>query len=162
VVHDTKSGEVRADSAGLIDRAACSLAAISPGAGAKGYAAVLSGGPGQLWVIGDSTLAELNPVTGHTRRTVRLGELPGDGGGTWPVHVASLQPVPGKKALYAKAGGRFWRVDTRTLAATDLGLTGFDLVHHVARWRSCAQPGGAAASLDPMTAATFRNPGHRD
>lgn len=167
VVHDTKSGEIRVSSAGLIDRAACSLAAVSPGVvvvgswifggtgsgsapqsegtvfaydvvrdrvlwerkpvpGAKGYAAVLSGGPGQLWVIGDSTLAELNPVTGHTRRTVRLGE-PAGGGGTWPVHVASLQPVPEKKALYAKAGGRFWCVDTRTLAATDLGLTGFGL-----------------------------------
>ncbi|HEX6686940.1 MAG TPA: hypothetical protein VF062_29515 [Candidatus Limnocylindrales bacterium] len=72
------------------------------------------------------TLAELDPVTGHTRRTVRLGE-PTSGGGTWPAFVASLQAAPGKKALYAKAGGRFWRVDTRTLAATDLGLTGFEL-----------------------------------
>ncbi|TDE11462.1 OmpL47-type beta-barrel domain-containing protein [Jiangella asiatica] len=97
-----------------------------PVPGATAYAGVVADRDGRLWTLGDTTLAEVDPVDGSAVRTVRLGD-PTSGGRTFPNSVAILREAPDAPLLYAKSAGRLWRIWTRTAAVEDLGLTGYGL-----------------------------------
>ncbi|MCT2586912.1 OmpL47-type beta-barrel domain-containing protein [Actinophytocola gossypii] len=97
-----------------------------PVPGATGYVAVVADRGGRLWVLGDTTLAEIDPVDGSALRTIRLGDTLG-GGRTFPNSVAILREAPDAPLLYAKSANRLWRVWTDTGAVEDLGLTGYGL-----------------------------------